>query len=90
MPQFKSISDQRSAPLVTYKRLEKELGVTRSRLQVEIRELRDMGLVELSPAVDYDYVPNGSGWILTSHGVALINHLADGKDAESFFTTLLA
>jgi hypothetical protein len=49
-----------------------------------------MGLVELSPAVDYDYVPNGSGWILTSHGVALINHLADGKDAESFFTTLLA
>lgn len=53
-------------PLMTYKKLEKELGEIRARLRVEMLELRNEGLVELCPAVDYEYyAPNGSGWMLT-------------------------
>lgn len=52
-------------PLMTYRKLEKKLGVNRDRLRVEMKELRNDGLVELCPSVDCDYMPNGSGWMLT-------------------------
>lgn len=78
-------------PLVLYKRLEKELGVSKPRLQIEVREMRDAGLVELVQAVDYEYyAPCGSGWVLTNKGVNLIIHLAEGKDINSFFNELLS
>ena len=61
-------------PLMSYKRLETETGKSRPRLQVEMKELRDMGMVELTVAVDYEfYAPCGSGWILTAKGVEHLN-----------------
>ena len=60
-------------PLATYKRLERELSVEKSRLKIEVIALRNMGYVELSPSVDSDYFPNGSGWMITEKGVGIIN-----------------
>ncbi len=62
-PEYRINDDE--CPLMTYAALEKKLGQSRPRLKVEMLELRDDGLVELSPSVDQDYMPNGSGWILT-------------------------
>jgi hypothetical protein len=56
------------APLYTYKCLS-DFGEL-SELKKVMKEMRDDGLVELIPAVDYDeYKPNGSGWGLTEKGL---------------------
>lgn len=77
-------------PLVSYKRLQENLGISKARLQIEVKEMRDAGLLELTPAVDHEYyAPCGSGYVLTDKGVLLIIHLAEGKDAELFFKDLI-
>ena len=63
-------------PCATYEHLENKLSVSRARLKIEVIEMRNAGLIELTPTVNNDYMPSGSGWILTSKGVALINQLS--------------
>lgn len=60
-------------PLVSYKTLSKSLKVSKERLKVEVRELRDIGLVYLSMSVNADYIPSGSGWSLTDKGLEYLN-----------------
>lgn len=56
-------------PGIRYKTLEAELNISKSRLQPEVIELRNMGLIELLPTVDWEnYAPNGSGYFLTAAG----------------------
>ena len=56
-------------PGLRYTTLESELKVTRARLQPEVIELRNMGLIELLPTVDWEnYAPSGSGYFLTKEG----------------------
>lgn len=62
-------------PLLTYKKLELETGLPKHILRHEVIELRNDGVVELCPAVDYDAIPNGSGYDLTNNGVALCKEL---------------
>jgi hypothetical protein len=62
-------------PLVSYKRLEKDLSTTRDRLKPDVIELRNSGYIELVPAVDMDYIPSGSGWVLTDKGQDLVKGL---------------
>lgn len=69
-------------PLLSYKNLEKQISVGKARLQVEMKEMRDDGFVELTIGVDGDYIPSGSGWMLTGKGVKIVNHLAAGKPVD--------
>lgn len=64
-------------PLMSYRLLAQGLKVDKSRLQIEMKELRNSGLVELVPAVDQDYMPSGSGWTLTAEGVKLLNKIGE-------------
>lgn len=54
------------APLLTYEFFE---GLEKKVLKSTMLELRNDGLVELMPAIDYDGNPNGSGWSLTYNGL---------------------
>jgi hypothetical protein len=65
-----SLNDDES-PLYTYKCLS-DFG-TSTELKKVMREMRDDGLVELVPAVDYhEYKPCGSGWGLTQKGLEYV------------------
>jgi hypothetical protein len=65
-----SLNDD-EAPLYTYKCLS-DFG-TVAELKKAMKEMRDAGLVELIPAVDYDeYKPCGSGWSLTEKGMVYV------------------
>lgn len=70
-------------PLMSYKRLVNEMGEEKSYLQIEMLKLRNEGLVALSMAVDYDYIPCGSGWMLTDNGVALCKTLFIPNPADA-------
>ncbi|MES2224977.1 MAG: hypothetical protein V4478_03245 [Patescibacteria group bacterium] len=63
-------------PLMLYSRLEEKTGIKKAYLQIEVRELRNMGILWLAQAVDQDYVPSGSGWCLTDpKGVDIVREL---------------
>lgn len=76
-------------PLPTYKRFEEDTGISKAQLKIEVIAMRNAGLIELVNAVNSDYMISGSGWLLTQKGIDLINHLAEGKDAPSYFKSLL-
>jgi DNA-binding HxlR family transcriptional regulator len=52
-----------------YKHIEAETGFDRNMLKEVMQDLRNNGIVELIPAVNYDGVPCGSGWSLTEKGM---------------------
>lgn len=53
-------------PLVSYKLLVKELGLSKEVIKPELIDLRNKGVVMLSMAVNYDYEPCGSGWMVNT------------------------
>lgn len=76
-------------PLLIYKNLEQATGIKKTILQVEVREMRNLGILELLPAVDGEYyAPCGSGWQIKTKGLNLVRHLAEGKSPDSFFEQL--
>jgi len=56
-------------PLFTYDILFKDLNIPVSELKEIMLEMRNIGLIKLVPAVDYDYDLNGSGWLITEKGM---------------------
>ncbi len=76
-------------PCIRYDDLEEATGTKRAELSPIVKGLRNDKIIQLVMTVDHDYQPCGSGYILTEIGADLINHLAAGKDAESFSNTLL-
>ena len=62
--------------VVRYSTLEHELKTTKDRLKPDIIELRNMGIIWLAMAVDCDYIPSGSGYILTEpKGESIVREL---------------
>lgn len=61
--------------LIGYKTLESETKRSKERLKPDVLELRNDGYIILSMAVDYDYVPCGSGYDLTEKGLILVKEL---------------
>lgn len=60
--------------LITYKWIEKDTGITREEAKPIVIEMRNEGLIELTPAVDMEYyAPNGSGYMLTKKGCEWVN-----------------
>ncbi len=51
--------------LMQYSRLEKETHIGISVLKTQVIKLRNMGLIELVTAFDYDFNRSGSGYTLT-------------------------
>jgi len=68
--------------LFTYKRLERETGFNRTQLRRAVLDMKRRGIIELSVAVNSDYVPSGSGYMLTTKGLALINDLFPYENPE--------
>lgn len=62
-------------PVMRYDHLVEELKIDRARLKPEVLELRNMGLIYLGTAVDCDYIPSGSGYMLTDKGAMLVKDL---------------
>lgn len=62
-------------PLVSYSRLEKSLGIERKLIKPHLIELRNNQVIELTNAVDGDYVFAGRGWMLTEKGAKLVQSL---------------
>jgi DNA-binding HxlR family transcriptional regulator len=72
-------------PLISYKKMEKEFEfvgkkVEKELLKPQLCDLRNKGLIYLAMAVDYDYIPHGSGWSLTEKGVDLCNEMFLSKE----------
>ncbi|MCA0301714.1 MAG: hypothetical protein LCH95_04850 [Proteobacteria bacterium] len=65
--------------LVTYKTIERDIGLPKGLAKPILLDLRNRRLIELSPGVDCDGMISGSGYMLTSDGLALINNVLPYK-----------
>lgn len=61
-------------PLLTYGHFVDLIKRPKPFIKPHMIDLRDKGFVKLSMAVDYDYQPNGSAWMLTEDGASLCVH----------------
>ncbi len=55
--------------LITYQFIEQDLKIDRKTAKPILLDLRNNSLLVISMAVDYDGIPNGSGYLLTEKGL---------------------
>ena len=68
-------------PAVRYNYLIKELKLSKNQLKDDVLELRNMQLIRLVCTVNCDYVPSGSGYVLTEEkGADLVKELFFKKE----------
>jgi len=53
---------------------------TKERLKPEMIELRNEGIIFICMTVDSDYMPSGSGYVLTDKGFEIVKELFYGKN----------
>lgn len=62
-------------PLVSYRWLEKETGKTHAELKPDMLLMRNERIIELTQAMNMDYMYSGRGWVLTEKGADLVRDL---------------
>ena len=72
-------SEDEFVPLIVYKELQEKTGLSLRLLRANVLDLRDAGVMELCMSVDGDYIPNGSGYMLTDKGKDMALKLFDTK-----------
>ena len=60
-----------------------DVGLTKAEMKKEIITLRNEGIVELTPCVNEDGEPHGSGYFLTAHGLEYVKQHFTNEEFES-------